>query len=1607
MMRRRRNISAYRDELMESLRDLSGAAAADTLLIEIATSAIGDVAKGPSFWSTLENGVAALERLNLGSASAGLSEATAQLTLGAAGLLLGQIQREVSLYAEADEYSSGELEYSSGGPSTAYFDLESGETISSAYAFAAERLYAVVTQLSAIIGAGVVTGESASVVSHEITMLVSKVLPCTRGATAAHHAPALASGAAASLEIPAGVLCPSQVREKFGQIALNDEHSVEIVLLLFSTNAHAFASLNHNSSIAATPIASMFLRNNGTAFRVQHSDTPLQIWMGLTSNDGEVTEGGWAWQCEPMAAPHQTVAGLNLSSSSPPHYHMPSPNRTCRRIYGSGSCEEFDHCSDRGTCMDGRCVCRPGFIGSNCSALVTCRYWDESSAAWRDDGLMTTHANESIGCLTSHLTEFGGIISFPTSAAELLSDLRSSVHFNAYSIDEAFTLLSQFNFDDNLTVMLIVIVLVLLDLATVVIFGYCRARRKRLVRHRDGRFRDDEVTAFEVQQLAQRVRQAELHARGKAIMIRTGCPALRQAPTRHASFACAPKRSKCSATEQMRSQMGRGFEPRAARAERWAKAFGRTPSRLLPAARSRKVLPALDAVDPHVAAAATKRSGSSFFTQRDVQTREAVAVAESAHLVPMYDAVDNTTSFNLSIGARPALSAESARKATISQDSLLKKNEAISHAPCSAASVSPPRAKVDLHLLAQVATRIPRTPGRPPPVLSPSARLRLQAQSRSRLLLPPRLPERVPPHITRSSTQPPLRPPPPLPPGRASTQHTLVTIAAEGSCAAEDKLAMAPALSPPPSPPGTTVDGTANPSTDVCTVASLDAHTQDDLPQEHRPRKQRLATLRRRALRLLARQVRPRGALLSFADRFVSTWREEHSLTALFIAPEQESEGDLTLVQTVQLFWHALAVEMVVICLTHSPSPAPQPVPAPRTNSAAQDAASGGGQGLLGIFEAVSIVPAMVGGLIAAGLTACFLTVHVIIFKWGNSRRHRPSMAHLIRLVVVDAARGGFTRIRNIGRSLLLSGACLGACVRCRFRSARVHASGAVEAISEAIGGETDVEEEVDGDQALDGTPFVALPASEEDLPLVVQEDDMSLPTSRPALLASLLGSDSTGHIMVQPLCAIKVASVCLPDAPKRLGTTIASTSLTTTSTTTVGAATGNGHARQAAAPAASEFPSDRSKVELGGGVRVRPPQLVPPSGNEITRQHSLLRLRGSLREERPLDYTTQARLKEALRRDKQTQSEQCQQADELLTVEEQLHTVEQALTRTFSGGLSNGGRSPMPSPNRQRKKAGADMLPPMLLASTSSVMQQISQQLSEREDGARSMDRRNETCRNDTDAEPCDGGIVGDGSSQAPVRLWRAPASSTHLSASVCIHPSDKRPMRPCASEDSTAVRIQAAHRVSLAGRDANHRRQMQTEENSRSAAAIRIQAQWRVRAARARVQLIRDGKAEEARRAKRVTALARRSIQRVSIHAQALRGRKIGALERQIHDEPVKLSPDDLLTLGELVKLVRVERWRGARERTVRTAIAWMLNFLIMALQLFWSVVLCLGFGDKDVAQVVASWILAFSATALIVEPLQVFMLAAAPALFTEDNACGRCMQRLRFMYNEYFSV
>ena len=154
--------------------------------------------------------------------------------------------------------------------------------------------------------------------------------------------------------------------------------------------------------------------------------------------------------------------------SWPPRPLWPPVNESlCRLVHGAGDCSEFSFCSGRGNCTDGLCLCPPGFIDANCSVFLSCKYWDESISEWSSEGVESSPKDGKLVCSATHLTTFGGIISIPTSVQELLNELKAAVTFNTFSLDEAFSILSNFTLADNPTLMTAILTMVAVQLISI------------------------------------------------------------------------------------------------------------------------------------------------------------------------------------------------------------------------------------------------------------------------------------------------------------------------------------------------------------------------------------------------------------------------------------------------------------------------------------------------------------------------------------------------------------------------------------------------------------------------------------------------------------------------------------------------------------------------------------------------------------------------------------------------------------------------------------------------------------------------------------------------------------------------------------------------------------------------------------------------------------------------------------------------------------------------------------------------------------------------------------------------------------------------------------
>ena len=101
---------------------------------------------------------------------------------------------------------------------------------------------------------------------------------------------------------------------------------------------------------------------------------------------------------------HANVPPHPPSPPSDPHPPAIPHASTCRLVYGLGDCSEFNFCSGNGNCTDGRCTCPLGYIDSNCSTKISCRYWDDKTSEWSAKGVVTHASSDGlqVRCETTH-----------------------------------------------------------------------------------------------------------------------------------------------------------------------------------------------------------------------------------------------------------------------------------------------------------------------------------------------------------------------------------------------------------------------------------------------------------------------------------------------------------------------------------------------------------------------------------------------------------------------------------------------------------------------------------------------------------------------------------------------------------------------------------------------------------------------------------------------------------------------------------------------------------------------------------------------------------------------------------------------------------------------------------------------------------------------------------------------------------------------------------------------------------------------------------------------------------------------------------------------------
>ena len=85
-------------------------------------------------------------------------------------------------------------------------------------------------------------------------------------------------------------------------------------------------------------------------------------------------------------------------------------------------------------------------MGTSCETAVACRYWDARFNIWSEEGCVSQAPPSGVAdgflyCNCTHLTDFGGMV---LPVEDLLATF-TNVKFNFFSMDDAFSILSNFD----------------------------------------------------------------------------------------------------------------------------------------------------------------------------------------------------------------------------------------------------------------------------------------------------------------------------------------------------------------------------------------------------------------------------------------------------------------------------------------------------------------------------------------------------------------------------------------------------------------------------------------------------------------------------------------------------------------------------------------------------------------------------------------------------------------------------------------------------------------------------------------------------------------------------------------------------------------------------------------------------------------------------------------------------------------------------------------------------------------------------------------------------------------------------------------------------------
>jgi len=107
-----------------------------------------------------------------------------------------------------------------------------------------------------------------------------------------------------------------------------------------------------------------------------------------------------------------------------------------------------------------------------------------------------------------------------------------------------------------------------------------------------------------------------------------------------------------------------------------------------------------------------------------------------------------------------------------------------------------------------------------------------------------------------------------------------------------------------------------------------------------------------------------------------------------------------------------------------------------------------------------------------------------------------------------------------------------------------------------------------------------------------------------------------------------------------------------------------------------------------------------------------------------------------------------------------------------------------------------------------------------------------------------------------------------------------------------------------------------------------------------------------------------------------------------------------------GKLKKKRKELELRSSRVMAARAGVAWSFSFSTLGVTCFYVLIYGASFGNEAATDMMVQWARSFGMAVIILEPLNVLMIATLPFLRLEETCIGRGWNRLMSFYNEFIA-